>query len=122
MNNYIAIIRRNNTDKITKADFLEISDAKFDAITMIVYDDQDFPPPPTPPANRWIKVTYKGKMNIRKSPSASILVQIVGSISEGETRPVSEEATDSSGNIWCKIGNGQWIARIFQNNVKAVYL
>jgi hypothetical protein len=74
------------------------------------------------PAPRVIKITYKGRMNIRKSPSASILVPIVGSINEGETRPVTEETTDSSGNIWVKIGADQWIARVFQGSTKAVYL
>jgi len=119
MPNYFLVIRNSTPDELVKADFATISDATFDAITLIVQKEL---PPPVQPTIRTIKVIYKGKMNIRKSPSASILVQIVGSIYEGETRQVSEEATDSSGNIWCKIGDNQWIARVFQNNVKAVYL
>jgi len=122
MPNYFLVIRNSTPDELVKADFAVISDATFDAITLIVQKELPAPPPPVQPTIRTIKIIYKGKMNIRKSPSASILVQIVGSIYEGETRSVSEEATDSSGNIWCKIGDSQWIARIFQNNVKAVYL
>ena len=122
INNYIVIIRSNEPGDLVKADFLKISDAKFDAITLIVYDGAEFPPPPTPPANRWIKVTYKGTLNIRRNPSASILTPIVGNIRQGETRAVLAETTDNAGNIWVQVGESQWFARTYQGSIKAVYL
>ena len=121
-NNYILIMKTDSSNKITQADVVRLTDAKFDAITIIAYDGQDFPPPPTPPPARTIKVTYKGTLNVRRNPSASILTPIVGSIREGETRAVLEETIDSAKNIWVKIGDYQWFARIYQGNVKAIYL
>lgn len=117
MPNYFLVIRNTTPDQLVTADFATISDAAFDAITLIVQKDNPAPIPP-----RVIKVVYKGTLNIRRNPSASILTPVVGQISTGETRTVIEETTDSSGNIWVKVGNYQWFARIYQGNVKAVYL
>ena len=120
MPNYFLVIRANTPDELVKADFATISDATFDAITLIVQKENPAPIPP--PAPRQIKVTYKGTLNVRRNPSASILTPITGSIKLGEIRTVLEENTDSAGNIWVKIGNYQWFARVYQGNIKAVYL
>lgn len=78
-------------------------------------------PIPVPLPDRWIRVTWPDRLNVRISPS--VTAAVIGIAPHGAKYRAIAEKNDSEGNPWVCIDEpDHWICRIYRGSEKAVFV